>query len=410
MSEKVRRIVDELAEVLQRSVAVDDVDVQPVAVSPHHGAIDDARLEAILARRTSAEIVKYVKAMGLERATGPVRLPADPAMGVLPRLVIPLRQFERHLGYFWLIDAEPPIDAVQEGLARAAAAEVEQIMAAEALAADDERAADAAMVEELLSTDPARAEGALEQLRSAGRLRPGTSPGVAVARLAGRSRGSAAHSDVAGALSSTPLRSVLGHTVAAAIDDRIVVVADDLTDSATGWAAGSVFERMRAALATRNLALVAIGVSANPGCPVSELHRRARYAADVAVAVPSLPRVTDWNELGPWQLFAGVEWTWDSVERMYPGISVLLQPRHRELAVTLATFLDTGGDTGATVCALRIHRTSFYYRRDRILDLIGDGWVSGWGRLGAHAAMVLAAQLEPSLAPLPRATGDPHGA
>lgn len=43
--------------------------------------------------------------------------------------------------------------------------------------------------------------------------------------------------------------------------------------------------------------------------------------------------------------------------------------------------------------ALHIHRTTLYYRMDKIRQLIGDGWSSGSSRLGAHAALVLAAQL-----------------
>jgi hypothetical protein len=98
----------------------------------------------------------------------------------------------------------------------------------------------------------------------------------------------------------------------------------------------------------------------------------------------------------------GLPWTPQTVRTLHPGIEVLLRPPHRELAVTLATYLDRGGDTSGTVDALRVHRATLYYRRDRIRALIGTDWESGWGRVGAHAALVLAGLLDPGVAALPR--------
>ena len=87
----VQNLVDDLAARLQRSVAVDDPDVHQLAVSPHYGALDDARLEAILSKRTSDSIVRIARMYLIPNTAEPIRVSANDEFGALPRIVLPLR-------------------------------------------------------------------------------------------------------------------------------------------------------------------------------------------------------------------------------------------------------------------------------------------------------------------------------
>ena len=57
--------VDTLARTLQRSVAIDDVGINLVAVSKHFDDADDARVRAILARTLEEDSCRYLFSFGI---------------------------------------------------------------------------------------------------------------------------------------------------------------------------------------------------------------------------------------------------------------------------------------------------------------------------------------------------------
>ncbi len=402
MSDQVQQLVDELAEVLQRSVAVDDPDIQLIAVSPHLGAIDAARMDIILKRKTDPKVVAFARSLRLEHAKGPRRVPA-PDSDTLPRVVIPLRDHGLLYGYMWLIDAAPPITEEEITVAAATGAEIAALLAAQARAADARHGEDAELVAALVSDDPARAAEAASRAERTRRFSRTEECRVAVLRLAPAG-------DLTGRVSATHagvvLRSALGETLGAVLGDDFVVVSDNPQWSPPGARKSvgrPIWERLRSVLASRGLTYGAMGVSGPlEGELLHFAGERARYCADVAARLPAYDGIAHWEQLGAWQLLYGLPWSLRTVELLYPGIDVLLRPEHRELAVTLATYLDLGGDTGATVEALHVHRATLHYRRDRIRALIGSGWEAGMGRLAAHAALVLAGQIDPSVAAVRR--------
>jgi DNA-binding PucR family transcriptional regulator len=62
--------------------------------------------------------------------------------------------------------------------------------------------------------------------------------------------------------------------------------------------------------------------------------------------------------------------------------------------MTARTVLDRGGDIAAAAAALHIHRTTLYYRIDRIEALTGVNLRAGPGRDDLHLALRLAAYRE----------------
>ena len=76
---------------------------------------------------------------------------------------------------------------------------------------------------------------------------------------------------------------------------------------------------------------------------------------------------------------------------LHPGVERLLaDPGNRALLETLETYLDLAGSVVATARTLRLHRTSLYYRLQRVEELAGTDLKSGDERLMLHLSLKLA--------------------
>ena len=104
----IQDIVDDCAQILQRSVEVTTPTIAVIAASAQIGAIDNNRARSILNRTPPPEPIPWMLSFGIQEAVLPVRLPANPRYDMLPRLVIPLRHQGRLVGYLWAID-EPAL-------------------------------------------------------------------------------------------------------------------------------------------------------------------------------------------------------------------------------------------------------------------------------------------------------------
>jgi DNA-binding PucR family transcriptional regulator len=102
---------------------------------------------------------------------------------------------------------------------------------------------------------------------------------------------------------------------------------------------------------------------------------RSRRQADLAArAVPLLDRgdVAHWGALGVLQLLARIP-TEEMDDTVVPDAVGALQAAdpHGRLVETLTEYLHSGGAGSATADALHIHRTTLYYRLDRIRRITG---------------------------------------
>jgi hypothetical protein len=124
--------------------------------------------------------------------------------------------------------------------------------------------------------------------------------------------------------------------------------------------------------------------------------------ADLAVAV-ARARTTDralragarlatpsWDSLGEWHLIAAApaELT---PGRVHPGADVLAAQKRSELIETARCVLDNGGDVTVSAEQLHIHRTTLYYRLERIEALTGVNLRLAAGRDALQMALHLAA-------------------
>ena len=82
--------VDTLARTLQRSVAIDDVGINLVAVSKHFDDADDARVRAILARTLEEDSCQYLFSFGIVATRDKiVRIPECRELGFKERSCYP---------------------------------------------------------------------------------------------------------------------------------------------------------------------------------------------------------------------------------------------------------------------------------------------------------------------------------
>jgi hypothetical protein len=111
---------------------------------------------------------------------------------------------------------------------------------------------------------------------------------------------------------------------------------------------------------------------------------QALTAAELAALDPTLPRHSHWAALGVYRHLA---------RSTNAGPEQVLAPLDEAgasgpmLLLTLETYLDLGGDNQATAARLNLHRSSLYYRLNRISDLLAVPLSDGLARLELHLAL-----------------------
>src|SRR3954454_15809089 len=108
MRDELQELVDQVSRLLAAPVTLEDAEFTLLAFCAHDGAarsvLDAVRTSSILTRGPPPAPRRWFEEFGIARAEGPLRTPADPAAGILTRLVIPVRHAGRTHGYLWLLD------------------------------------------------------------------------------------------------------------------------------------------------------------------------------------------------------------------------------------------------------------------------------------------------------------------
>ncbi len=391
-----QHVAEQLARALDRSVIIDDAGLRPVAVSPQTGLLDPSRVEAVLQRRTSAPLRRRLADYGVFAAREPVSIPGDADHAMLPRLCLPLAAGDQLLGFLWLID-EPALTPEQTASASAAARQAAQLLAQRAAWAADQFAVHSDLADGLLAAAADVRQRAADVLAGQAAL---AAPPYAVAVI-------------------RPLRDTAGDLCNAAGD--LQRAAGDLRDAAGDLRrmAGDLRRRLAPGIAVlaspRDGELVAITTDSQlavlrrsaatvPGPPLAvgacggaatlaEVHAgfaNARYAAQIAAAVPQFGRYADWAALGVYAVFQHVSRDRSGLERICPGISALLDERARLYRDAVLAFLDSGAHAQEAAAALHIHRTTLYWRLARAAELTSLDLSRGEDRLKLHLAFRLA--------------------
>jgi len=328
-----QQLVESLAAALDRSVLVEDPQHHPLWWSTQ-GEVDAVRMRSILQREAPPGAAALVSRLGLPAADGPIRTPALPDVGMDERWCVPLRDGRTLLGYLWVLDRDGQVGADELGpVVDCAKAVVELMSRARPTAEGRQRRRDQLVARLAEAPDP----DALRELLELEDLPPGTTASVSVPPASG----------------GWPLGGDAS-------------VHADPTPGATHTSGAPV-----------PLLELAVAVE------------RARRTAQAIRAGAVLPSPT-WDALGAWHLIvtAPPELTPDLV---HPGAELLAAQKRSDLLDTARCVLDNGGDVTSSAEQLHLHRTTLYYRLERIEALTGVNLRSAASREALHLALRLAA-------------------
>ena len=329
----IQQQVEALAGVLGCAVLIEDPRHLPLWWSAQ-GEVDSVRMRSIMQREPPAGAAALVTRLGLPTADGPVRTPSLPDVDMAERWCVPLRRGRDLLGYLWVLDAEGRVSEEDLDPVVACAAAAANVIARSAPSEDDRLDRREQLLTRLLAGRDVDAAGELIELE---RLRPDSGVAVAVPAIPqgwSLPGGMSAHVDPA---PGAPFASGLPVAVA----DLSIAV-----------------ERAR----TTARAL----------------------RAGARLATPS------WDSLGEWHLIIAAP-PGLTPGQLHPGAEVLAAQKRPELIDTARCVLDNGGDVTVSAEQLHIHRTTLYYRLERIEALTGVNLRLAAGRDALQMALHLAA-------------------
>ncbi len=160
-------------------------------------------------------------------------------------------------------------------------------------------------------------------------------------------------------------------------------------------------QRVDLALRLTDAALAASGVPASVIAGVGGrratlecAHRsfqEARLSADAARLLPGIGETVYWSELGVHQMVVKLAALDEEVPVVHQGLARLFGDADAQpLLETLETYLDVAGNAQLTAERLNLHRTSLYYRLQRLEQLADTDLKDGVERLALHLALKVA--------------------
>ena len=400
---ELQRIVDTVAARVGRPALIEDRHQQVIVYSAQDEPMDAVRRASILSRHTAAEVIAWSRAAGVHRAREPVRTPAAPGLGLLPRVCLPILHGDLLLGFMWFIDAEGSMPDGDIRTAVAAAEDASRVLHRADLLGNlaSEREEEAAR--SLLSDTTENRERAAKELLEDGLISDdGPVTALAVQPVGDHPADQPARSAVEHALVLTRrwygVRDAL-HLVRR--DHGLLLICGG---AGAPRPAGAVATHLAGSLrtATRRLpgvrrTVVGLGRPYPRLAEAAGSYREAVRTARVAARLPSLGDVASWATLGVYRMLSMVDEDHLDVRDVHPGLLRLLGTDGGQALVdTLETYLDLAGNAHATAERLQLHRTTLYYRLQRVEQLAGTNLKDGNERLCLHLALKLARLADPA--------------
>jgi hypothetical protein len=369
---ELQRIVDGLRERLQRPVILDDPAFRLLAHSTQDEVVDEVRRHAILHRQPPEAAKRYARSLGMQRATDPMVLPANPAIGMDARLGVPVRADGQLVGFLF-ISATPPLDDGEVAAAVAAASEAAAAIRRDQALADRDRTRERELVADLLGDDATARTKAAAALVDEELFTP-DGPVVAVA--------------VDAALERARIRLPHRRAIHLTRPDHGVLIVATAELEGRGRTPLDLAEELRH---DTDAAHAAVGAPRGALVDAWRSAVEASRALRVLNAVPALGPVAAWDQLGVYALLSQFPLDELADGGLHPGVVALFGAKDGPaLTATLQAFLDRGGDVGDTAAALGLHRGTLYHRLRKVERLAGIDLKDGNDRLAVHLSLHLA--------------------
>jgi PucR C-terminal helix-turn-helix domain/GGDEF-like domain len=388
MDTELQHLIDSLATRLSRPAIVEDRRQRLVVYSRHSEPTDAVRQASILQRCVSAEVMAWLRPFELAKARHPVRTPHNPALGMLPRVCVPVRHRELLLGYLWFIDAEESMNAEQVALAETAAEGLALALYHEVLAGELMSSRETEAIRNLLLSESDVRASAVRTLVDGDHFDPSLSVLVLVARPV-PAPDDRVRLAIEQALVNTRHQLPGRHAIhLVSYRQGLLLVGADGEEAAVKRCVSQLDDALAATLS--GLAPYVIGVG-RPRPGLEEAHgsyAEASQAAHIAASMPDVGRIARWSQLGIYRVLARLA---DQDLALHPGLERLLaSPETLPLLRTLETYLDLAGNVHAVAERLQLHRTTLYYRLQRLERLADTDLKDGKERLSLHLGLKLA--------------------
>jgi hypothetical protein len=394
-----QQMVDHIAVVLGRPALVEDRRQRAVVYSPQSDVIDDVRRTTILQRYAGHEVSSWLHTIGVNRARGPVRTPENTGLKMLPRLCIPIWRADLALGYLWFIEAPGAMSSSDVDLASDLGGRLAEEWYRWRLHQDLTSTRNSGNVRDLLLGSGETMRRAADELVEEGYFGVGNGVNALTVRPVVERIPPPAE-DIREGLERT-LRTVARGIGAA---NCLMLVRPDhgvlLVAAAEEVGRGGV-DDVAARLSTAadqclasvpGVASAVIGV----GGPRTSLDQAqdsyldASRAAQIGASFDLPGSVIRWDKLGVYRGLHAIASTGVQPADMQAGFERLLREKDgRELLDTVECYLNLGGHVQDAAAQLNLHRTSLYYRLDRIQRIVGVDLKNGVERLGFHLAIML---------------------
>lgn len=384
-AEPLQNIVERLAEVIGRSVAVDDGELKLLAHSTHFGDEDQARVESLVGRSVTPERAKWARQVGVLSSLDAFLTPSAPELGVRARYVAPVRVDRELVAILWIIDDGTLSEADIASVDRAVE-DIRTVLVRRAMIFEDDAQHVQSQVLALLSDRAADRIEASEELTALGSFRGCASYSVFSLRLTtGQDDRSGVSVIPARVVERALLQRATGITVART-DTSTIVIAGYALAPAPDHIQTTMELVLRAVddLGDGLRGVVAIGsgsvVTALSDVVIS--HDQAELAVRVARA--RALRYCAWDDAGLDGMLASLLPA-TVMTALLPRCMVdAMNSQSIENMLAVRTFLENAGNVVKTSAVLHLHRTTVYYRLSRFTQTTGLDLDDGATRLMVH--------------------------
>lgn len=374
-TDQLQDLVDRISRLASTPATLEDRDFNLVAFASQSDGLDVVRQRSILQRRSSPEVRAWFEGFGIAGSERPVRTPADPENGVMPRVCLPARWNGVTYGYVWLLDTGGRLDDALLNGAMHEAARAGSLLAQQARA----RQRDEERLRNLLSPEFAVAEDAAEEISALGLVERDRRVAVVVLETLR-----------AADWRSVPLnmwrlpRSVLA---TAETDHISLLVPEPYSVADIARQALELVAEHRGGDA-RDGVVVGIGSPRDDLAAAYASWREARLAVHVGRAVPTFRPAAAWADLGIYRLLACGPRRVLRDAVVDTAVRCLLDDT--DLLRTAHAYLDHAGSAQQAAAALNIHRQTLYHRLAKIERITGLDLADGRDRLRLHLGISLA--------------------
>lgn len=384
--------VERIAERLGRGLSLEDLDGILIAYSSQQSSADRVRVNFLLSKKVPDDVNAWQRQHGITTAVRPVAVPANPELGMLGRVCVPLLVRGFRVGYLW-VQQDAGEDTATHILKQLPGVREDIDRLAALLLEDNTAGSEHRTRRERIFLGAVSGDGQSLEECAGWRELDGTSPwqlAVLLDRPTGAPEGVVDSHDATLARRTAALQATVGA-------DVVVFSAGEASHSVLllRYPAGRTdLATVRGRYGKRLAALTGMDASLTSGFSepfsapdgLAGAYAQARSSVQAASVDPQLGDAVDYRSIGVYQFLAGGGWRASAPRSVYFA-ELEDADRANELLPLLELLYDKNGSVQDVARQLHLHRSSVYNRLSRVRSIVGEDPLSGPVRLELHLAL-----------------------